>query len=317
MRREEGAIELPVAAGAAVADDRGALSYKVDGAQGPVRLRYFAPPAAVRPYFGSLYIFTVDAEDYADVTRADVPQLRFMLAGGGGRYHFQDGTSAATPRVCLLGSTLGATRFVLQGPARVVGISLLPAGWMVLHGVDASTMADRLCDMVADHGQDYAELLEALQDEMLDDDTIVAMVWDFLSARIRPLLPATWRFLEAVDGWLTDEPSPRVEVLAQATGVSARQLARLTNRFYGAPPKLLARKYRALRCSARIAIDRESWQALCDDGTFYDQSHFIREIKHFIGLTPHQLLSEPSAVAQLTLLRRSLGGDVVALNRVS
>ncbi|WP_336969150.1 AraC family transcriptional regulator [Sphingobium aromaticiconvertens] len=316
MGREQGTIELPVMAGAAVADDRGALSYKVDGAQGPVRLRYFAPPAAVRPYFGSIYIFTVDAEDYADVTRADVPQLRFMLAGEG-RYHFQDGANAATPRVCLLGPTLGATRFVLQGPARVVGVSLLPAGWMVLHGVDTSMMADRLCDMVADHGQDYTELLEALQDEALDDDAIVAMVWAFLAERIEPLPPATWRLLEAVDHWLTDEPSPRVEVLAQATGVSARQLARLTNRFYGAPPKLLARKYRALRCSARIAIDRESWQALCDDGTFYDQSHFIREIKHFIGLTPHQLLSEPSAVAQLTLLRRSLGGDVVALNRVS
>lgn len=319
MGREQGAINLPVTAGAAaaVADNRGALSYKVDGAQGPVRLRYFAPPAALRPYFGSLYIFTVDADDYADVTRADVPQLRLMLSGGEGHYHFQDGTSAPTPRVCLLGPTLGATRFALQGPVRVVGISLLPAGWMVLHGVDASTMADRLCDMVADHGQDYAELLETLQDENLDDDAIVAIVWGFLADRIEPLLPATWRFLEAVDHWLTDETSPRVEVLAQATCVSARQLARLTNRFYGAPPKLLARKYRALRCSARIAIDRESWQALCDDGTFYDQSHFIREIKHFIGLTPHQLLNEPSAVAQLTLLRRSLGGDVVVLNRVS
>lgn len=317
MRREQGARDLLLAGGAAVADDRGSLSYKVDGERGPVRLRYFAPPSALRSYFGSLYIFTVDANDYSDVTRADVPQLRLMLAGNGGRYHFQDGSSAATPQVCLLGPTLGATRFQLDGSARVVGISLLPAGWMVLHGVDASAMSDRLCDMVAHHGPDYAELLRALQDEALDDDAIVNMVWSFLADRIQPLAPATWRFLEAVDEWLTDEPSPRVELLAQATSISARQLARLTNRFYGAPPKLLARKYRALRCSARIAIDRESWQALCDDGTFYDQSHFIREIKHFIGLTPHQLLSEPSAVAQLTLLRRSLGGDVVALNRVS
>jgi AraC-like DNA-binding protein len=317
MGRGQDAILLPVTANAAITDDRGPLSYRVDGAQGPVRLRYFAPPAAIRPYFGSLYIFTVNTDDYADVTRADVPQLRFMLTGGGGRYHFQDGTSAPTPQVCLLGPTLGATRFILKGPVRVVGISLLPAGWMALHGVDASLMADRLCDMVADHGQDYADLRTIMQNEMLDDDAIVAMAWAFLAARIKPLSSATWRFLETVDGWLTDEPSPRVEALAQATAVSARQLARLTNRFYGAPPKLLSRKYRALRCSARIAIDRESWQALCEDGAFYDQSHFIREIKHFIGLTPHQLLSEPSAVAQLTLLRRSLGGDVVALNRVS
>lgn len=317
MRLDDNAIDLMATAGSAVPDNRGSLSYRIDGKQGPVRIRYFAPPVALRSYFGSLYIFTVEADDYSDVTRADVPQLRFLLAGRGGRYHFQDGNIAATPKVCLLGPTLGATRFDLLGPARVVGVSLLPAGWMGLYGADVSAMSDRLCDMAAYSCQDYSRLSQDLQEQMLDDEAIIDKVWAFLAERVQPLPNATWRFLETVDEWLTGEPSPRVEVLAQATGISARQLARLTNRFYGAPPKLLARKYRALRCSARIAIDRENWQILCDDGTFYDQSHFIREIKHFIGLTPHQLLHEPSAVAQLTLLRRSLGGDVVALNRVS
>lgn len=300
----------------ALADDRGHLSYKVEGAHGPVRLRYFVPPATLRRYFGSLYIFTVDAEGYRDVTRADVPQLRFMLSGGGD-YYFQDGAIAATPEVCLLGPTLGATRFLLEGPARVVGISLLPAGWLSLHGADSSLMADRLCDMVAHGGHDYADHLSTLRAAHMDDEAMVTAIWAFLGDRLRPLPPATWHLLETVDAWLTDASSPRIEALVQSTGLSARQLARITNRLYGAPPKQLSRKYRALRCSARIAIDRESWQALCEDGAFYDQSHFIREIKHFIGLTPHQLLNEPSAVAQLTLLRRSLGGDVVALNRVS
>ncbi len=305
--------------GEAFADDRGALSYKVDASQGPVRLGYFAPPPYLRSYFRSLYIFHVDAASYSDVTRADVPQMRFMLTGGG-HYHFQDGSVVRTPELCLLGPTLGATRFVLEGAGHVVGVSLLPAGWLSLHGADSSMMADRLCDMVAHGGPDYATHLAELRgmaaDEQ-DEDAVVAAVWAFLAERVRPLPPGTWRLLEAVDSWLTDEASPRVEALVQSTGLSARQLARLTNRLYGAPPKLLSRKYRALRCSARIALDRESWQALCDDGAFYDQSHFIREIKHFIGLTPHQLLTEPSAVAQLTLLRRSLGGDVAALNRVS
>ncbi|MDX3901789.1 MAG: AraC family transcriptional regulator [Sphingobium sp.] len=312
----DGAASRVAIAGKAFADDRGPLSYKVDASQGPVRLRYFAPPPFLRSYFGSLYIFHVDAASYNDVTRADVPQLRFMLAGGG-HYHFQDGSVVRTPELCLLGPTLGATRFVLEGTIHVVGISLLPAGWLSLHGADSSMMADRLCDMAVHGGPDYAEHLAELRLTSADEEATVAAVWAFLAERIRPLPQATWRLLEAVDSWLTDEASPRIEALVQSTGLSARQLARLTNRLYGAPPKLLSRKYRALRCSARIALDRESWQALCDDGAFYDQSHFIREIKRFIGLTPHQLLTEPSAVAQLTLLRRSLGGDVVALNRVS
>ncbi|MCP1469559.1 AraC-like DNA-binding protein [Sphingobium sp. OAS761] len=313
-----GSHQLGIAGGAvALPDESGPLSYTVSAVQGPVRLRYFAPPEHLCNYFGSLYLFSVSADHYADATRADVPQLRFMLEGGG-TYFFQDGTSMATPDVCLLGPTMGATRFELDRPARVVGISLLPAGWISLHGGDANMFADRLCDLAAVRGVVYTRLLERLR--MADSsqaEEIADLCWTELGRLVEALRSATWTLLAAVDAWLMDEGSPRIEVLAETTGLSPRQLARLTNKYYGAPPKLLARKYRALRCSARIALDGESWQQLCDEGGFYDQSHFIREIKHFIGLTPHQLQTEPSAVAQLTLLRRSLGGDVAVLNRLS
>ena len=291
------------------------LSYTVEAAQGPVKLRYFAPPEQLRAYFGSVYLFTESADRYLDVTRAVVAQLRFMVKGDGD-YHFHDGTVAATPEICLLGPTLGATRFELNGPACVIGISLLPAGWVSLDGGDASLLADRVRDMSAEKKGAMAALLTRLKG-MHDPEEIAACCWSLLAQWVRPLPEASWRLLEAVDNWLMGEGSSRIEALVEETGLSPRQLARMTNRYYGCPPKLLARKYRALRCSARIALDQHSWQELCEDGRFYDQSHFIREIKHFIGLTPHQLQTEPTAVAQLTLLRRSLGGDVAVLNRFS
>lgn len=288
------------------------FSYSVAAGHGPVHLSYFAPPKSLRPFFGSFYLFVETVAQYADVTRADVPQLRFMLEGNGD-YHFHDGATVPTAEVCLLGPTLGATRFDLQGPARVVGISLLPAGWLALYGKDASLLTDRAAGI---EDSAYRELLIQLRG-MDDPEAMAELCWSFLEERVVQLPQSIWRVLEAVDGWLMGEGSPRIEALVEMTGLSPRQLARLTNRYYGCAPKLLARKYRALRCSARIALDQESWQDLCEDGRFYDQSHFIREIKHFIGLTPHQLQTEPSAVAQLTLLRRALGSDVAVLNRFS
>ena len=62
---------------------------------------------------------------------------------------------------------------------------------------------------------------------------------------------------------------------------------------------------------------RSPWQELCDDSTFYDQSHFIREIKHFIGLTPHQLMASPTEVARLTLQRRELLHNAAPIQRIS
>ncbi len=296
----------------AVPDDNGQYFKAIAAERGPVKLRYFAPPLHLRNYFGSLYHLTIDADHYADVTRADMPQLRFMMRGTG-RYHFHDGAVMPTPDIGLLGPTMGATRFELDGPSRVIGISLLPAGWLSLTDDDASSLADRL--HAAPSFQDLTNSLASIDEE--DVDAVVDRCWATLSERVRPLRDTTWTLLQAIDAWLTGEGSPRIEALAETTGVSPRQLARLTNRYYGAPPKLLARKYRALRCSARLVLDQDSWQTLCEEGGFYDQSHFIREIKHFIGLTPHQLQTEPTAVAQLTLLRRSIGADIATLNRVS
>lgn len=280
---------------------------------GFIGLRYFPPPEHLRSHFGTAYLFTVRHPSYADTTRADAAQLRFLMAGGG-QYRFHDGREAATPEICLLGPTMGATHFALDRPSSVLGLSILPLGWLALVGGDASEATDQIRDMAAIPG--YADLMARFR-TMADPQEATALLWTFVEDRMRPVPAATERFIAATDAWLADESSPRVDALVESTGLSARQVARLANRLYGGPPKLLARKYRALRCAARIGIDHENWQTLCEDGTFYDQSHFIREIRHFIGLSPHQLMSEPTPVALLTLQRRDMGRHVSEINRIS
>jgi AraC-like DNA-binding protein len=281
---------------------------------GLVDLTYFAPPAHLREHFGPAYLFTADQDRVEDVTRADFPQLRFMLSGAGD-YHFLDGTIRPTPELCLLGPTLGATRFRVDGPLQVLGVSVLPLGWMALDLGDAGRIADGLDALDRMIGPETAGLFAKMR---ITEDPAVAVdaLWSFLAARLKPVPDAMQAFVRNCDAWLSGEPSPRVERLAETTGLSSRQTARLTNRIYGAPPKYLARKFRALRCAAEIVLDGQDWIEKVD-GTFYDQSHFIREIKHFIGLTPHQLKTEPTIVARLTLQRRAMGASVAEINRIS
>jgi AraC-like DNA-binding protein len=280
---------------------------------GLIDLTYFAPPEPLKASFGPAYLFTADQSLVADTTRADFPQLRFMLAGTG-EYHFHDGTAARTPECCLLGATLGATHFRVDGPMQVLGVSVLPLGWLGLGLGDASVLSDRVGDMIASL-PDIANLFRSFR--QTDDPAIAIMaLWEFLGACLRPVPPSSAAFISLCDAWLAGEASPRVEALIEASGLSSRQVARLANRFYGAPPKYLARKFRALRCAADLALDRQDWIEMVD-GAFYDQSHFIREIKHFIGLTPHQLKTEPTVVARLTLQRRAMVGMVSEINRIS
>lgn len=289
-------------------------NHPADDPPGFVGLRYFAPPNGLREAFGPAYIFCANQPTVSDVTRADFPQLRLMLSGEG-EYRFHDRTTALTPSCCLLGPTLGATNFEVKGPLQVLGVSILPLGWVQLGLGDASAAADSVSDATMHFSADIADL-RARVDAMDDPESGVAALWDFLDARISTTTRALTDFIALCDAWLAGERSPSVGDLVAQSGLSARQVARLTNRIYGASPKYLARKFRALRCAAEIALDQQQWTEMVD-GIFYDQSHFIREIRHFIGLTPHQLKTEPTIVSRLTLQRRAMGAAVAEINRIS
>ncbi len=291
------------------------LAIPEEGARDVVGLQYWEPPEHLRYYFGSAYHFSVRLQNYSDLTRADMPQLRFMIEARGD-YEFQDGHRAATPEICMLGPTMGATRFALRGQASVLGISVLPLGWLAMGCERADLWIDRLYDAAVKHGGHYYDMLGHLRNSAHDLGQAMGVLWSFLERELAPVPQAMIDLVTKIDRWLSEHASPQIEDIVEATGLSARQLSRYTNRLYGASPKLLARKYRALRCASQILLDKKGWNELCADGCFYDQSHFIREIKQFLGLTPSQLLNDPTAVAKLTVQRRALTG-IVKLNRIS
>ena len=287
--------------------------YPDPNADGMVALRYYEPPAGLADFVGSIYLFTANSPYVSDGTRADFAQLRYMLSGRG-HYTFHDGRQMDTPEVCMLGPTMSSVHFDVDGPLQTFGVALLPLGWYALTGRDACDHTDSLFDYAAVDPA-HADMLDTLRG-MDDPDEGVELLWAFLHGQFQPVPKATQEFVKAADHWLAEESSPRVEALIDATGLSARQVARLTNRLYGAPPKLLARKYRALRVASLIATTEDDWRDIIGDA-FYDQSHFIRELKYFVGATPHQIKNRLTIVPRLTMSRRRLEGRFPYISRIS
>jgi AraC-like DNA-binding protein len=216
----------------------------------------------------------------------------------------------------MIGATMAATEFFLDSPANVLGVSILPMGWLALGCGDADSCVDSLFDMTGRHGEQYQDMLETIRQERNPDIAVNAM-WDFLATQLRPIAHETHDLVAIIDAWLSENSAPQVDDLNAAIGLSPRQVARYTKRIYGTSPKMLARKYRALRCAGFIVIDKKNWQELCEEGAFYDQAHFIREIKHFLGMTPHKLLNSPTEVTRWTTQRRAMTGLVSELHRIS
>jgi AraC-like DNA-binding protein len=274
-----------------------------------VALDYRVPPEDLQPYVTLFYNFRADVPMFEDVERADHAQLRFRLSPGTATYDFPDGSRQDAPALHVVGATTGAIRTRAEGPLLVVGMGLQPAGWAALLGVDASTMLNRALDGVAAFGPAIVEAADQMR-AAADVDARVAIAASFVRQSITAAGSRWLAFARQVDAWLAGSPSPDLDELVAATGLSRRQVERRCNALYGAPPKVLARKYRALRAASALNSGSATLDELLADG-FYDQPHLIREVKRFTGMTPRQMRDQPGLLAQLTISQRNaLHGQV-------
>ncbi|CAN5532971.1 hypothetical protein BH09PSE4_BH09PSE4_07380 [soil metagenome] len=277
-----------------------------------VELDYAVPSIDVGEFVTLFYHFRADLPLFSDTERADHAQLRFRLSGGTSEYRMPDGSVQAGPSIQIVGPTSGAIGVSAIGPVHVFGMGLTASGWAAMIGNDASTMLNRVIDARTLFGERLDATAAALA-AAPDTAAMVAIVEPLIRSLAEGGSAGSLAFVRQVDSWLANHASPDVETLVAATGLSRRQVERRCNALYGAPPKLLARKYRALRAAVALYAEAASPADLIAHG-FYDQSHLIREIKHFTGLTPRKIKAEPSVLAQLTMAQRhALCGQVSPL----
>jgi AraC-like DNA-binding protein len=78
--------------------------------------------------------------------------------------------------------------------------------------------------------------------------------------------------------------------LEKCTGYSAKYLNRIMKEYSGYTISYFKRLCRFNRAANMLRSSQHGdWLNVIYDNKFYDQSHFIKEIKHFTGLTPSEL----------------------------
>ena len=269
-----------------------------------VRVRYFAPSPILRDFVSSYYWIETDQPLLVDRVRAELGQVRFIVAGAL-RHTYDDGRSVECPRALLTGPTAEPVTTRVQGPFRLFGAGLMPAGWSALIGIAADELAHRAVDLGAVGGI-HADAVGAALRNARDDAARIAIVDRFFIGLQEHARPVPLWYTRLTDDWLTRTRNPQVDALMQQTGMSARQVERWSNKHYGAPPKVLARKYRALQAAMRLGTgEARTWADAAADA-FYDQSHFIREFKQFIGVTPARFIADAAPAGRFALARAAL-----------
>jgi AraC-like DNA-binding protein len=236
---------------------------------------------------------------------------------GAGRFSYGGGADVPMPQAALCGATNVAVRFQAVGPIRIFGAGLLPAGWAALVGAGASEFADSLTNLEDVAGSVARRALERMGEARSHREVVAAADAFFLLLSMQAKPPPLW-FTRAADEWLASSINPDINDLVATTGMSSRQIERLALKVYGASPKMLSRKYRALQAAVRLGLDPDAgWEAAAA-GVFYDQSHFIRDFKTFVGMTPSQFVDKDSPwLTRLTIAKRQSLVTMPKLNMVS
>ena len=274
---------------------------------------YAVPAADLLEYITLFYYFRADVTRFEDVERADYAQLRFRLSDKPGIYTFVDGLPQSSSEIHMLGPTCGPVHGCCDGPVLLFGMGLTPAGWTAMIGNDASQLLNRSVDATLLLSPSRLRAAWAAFSRAGSIDACVAIAEPLVRQLVGDRGGTALDFVRQVDTWLTGSPSPEIDDLVVLTGLSRRQVERKCNMTYGAPPKLLARKYRALRAAVALASERKSFGTAVQHG-FSNQSHMIREIKEFTGMTPRQFQLEPTLLSQLvTAQRTALVADISPL----
>lgn len=257
-----------------------------------LKMDFRQPRAGLADHFSFFYHFQQSDDRFEGVDRADYAQFRFILSGRNARYRFVDDTEQAMPDIYILGPTTGSSTLSCDGAAEAIGVGLMPHGWAALVPMDASAAANRLFDAKDLFGNIVVEVHERLRATQ-DFDARVAIIEEMLVALMKRQRPTYQAFVSQVNAWLADAAAPDINDLVALTGLSLRQVQRGCKRYFGSPPKELARKYRALRAAVAMTHGDPDLDELLVNG-FYDQSHAIREIKYFTGMTPHTFAKHPT-----------------------
>ena len=97
------------------------------------------------------------------------------------------------------------------------------------------------------------------------------------------------KYIHMIDILWNSPKEQTVLKIAKDLGYNKRHLYRIFKKQYGVSPKVLLNILR-LHLSLTLLLENENIANIMDRCGFYDQSHFIKEIKRYTNFSPLELL---------------------------
>lgn len=281
------------------------------------KTRFVAPPPPLQRYLTTYYFTDIESPDGTEISDLMLPQwasIRYIYRGSV-KMTVPDHKSQDSPLAAMTGPTSLAAPISAKS-ANIAAFGLSPLGWYKFVGQPASRWANKVVDVESTHQFNlFAQIWDAIRNLDTEADMVDACNRTLLEA-LQPVDPEEER-IEAAHLALTDPAIDSVGALSERLDMDAKQLSRFSNRVFGFLPKLLLRRQRFVRTLGQALLDpSQSWSE-CVDLNYYDQAHFNRDFKRFMGLTPRQYMAQPHPILGIGATERTkaLGQPLQAMDR--
>ena len=203
----------------------------------------------------------------------------------------------------LIGPTSQLIRAEGAG-GRIVAITIAPTGWGRFFAAPAHRLANRIAPLAELWDEGTVTALREAVATIRDHAHLIAVVEQTLRAR-RGTKTRDEDMVGAIAAAIADPASEDCLSIAGSIGIPTPQLRRLTQRHFGFGPKLLLRRTRFVSTTLAILGEQEGHEGkVLERSRYYDQSHFIRDARQFLGKTARQFATTITPLMRAVLERR-------------
>jgi len=186
--------------------------------------------------------------------------------------------------ICFAGFSKETIPFELTKKIDFMGVRLKPSSFFLLFGIPSDRIMDNpLSFSEIEHQTDLEEIFSVTETKER-----LAIFQDYLLEKVKN--KSAMLSIRLVEELYKSPKEQNVISIAKRYGYNERHLYRLFKTIYGISPKVLLNILRLHLCLTLMMDEKARLVDIANICGFYDQSHFIKEVKRYTGFSPLQLL---------------------------
>jgi len=205
------------------------------------------------------------------------------------------------PNCMVMGQRTNSFYIEPTGEVESFAVCFYPFGFASFVREPLENLVDKEVTLESLFGTAQAEKLEQNIFDAKSSEERIRIIEDFLFERLNETVIVDDLIAQTVSTLIKTNGSDSIRSIIQNDTAQRRKLERKFKKHIGISPKQLGRIIRLQTALRLILSQNQNLTSIAYESDYFDQSHFIKDFKEFIGSTPKQMLSQKENMRLSTL----------------